>query len=211
MCPRCKKSTYKISLSEGLLRCTNCGLTDVGHFRAMKGWKTRRKSSKRAPIASRTHGKRLLGSVLVSWFLAVILAIPVFAFEGETMTYVRAQEDLEKVRVILQEILVDMKKEEPSKQLGIVHAGKVTAYNSVPEQTDDTPFETASGKRTRDGIVANNCLPFGTKVVIEGKTYEVEDRMNKRYGCEHYDIWMEEVPDARKFGMKRLDVVELID
>lgn len=103
MCPRCKKSTYKISLSEGLLRCKNCGLTDLGHFRALKGWKTRRKTLKTAP---RTHGKRLLGSVLVVWALGVILAIPAFAFES-TVEYKRAVQDLEKVRVIL----VDMKEQ----------------------------------------------------------------------------------------------------
>src|SRR5882724_9437368 len=42
----------------------------------------------------------------------------------------------------------------------------VTAYTSVPEETDDTPFITAMGTKTRDGIVATNMLPFGTKVKI---------------------------------------------
>src|SRR3989344_1044153 len=40
----------------------------------------------------------------------------------------------------------------------------ITAYSSTPDQTDDTPFITASGKQVADGIVANNLLPFGTKI-----------------------------------------------
>lgn len=83
----------------------------------------------------------------------------------------------------------------------------VTAYNSVPEQTDDTPFITASNTRTRDGVIATNFLPFGTVVrfpdIYGDKEFIVEDRMNSRYYY-HMDIWMEEVPDARSFGVQYL-------
>jgi len=41
-----------------------------------------------------------------------------------------------------------------------------TAYNSVPEQTDDTPFITASGSHVRMGVIAANFLPMGTLVKI---------------------------------------------
>lgn len=78
-----------------------------------------------------------------------------------------------------------------------------TAYNSLPEQTDSTPFITASGTQTRDGIVACNCLPFGTVIEIDGKFYEVEDRMNSRYTCDgiwKVDIWMEHYEDAKQYG-----------
>ena len=37
----------------------------------------------------------------------------------------------------------------------------LTAYSSSVDETDDTPFITASGKHVRDGIVATNFLPFG--------------------------------------------------
>ena len=40
----------------------------------------------------------------------------------------------------------------------------VTAYSSTPEETDDTPFITASNTRVRHGIVATNMLPFGTRI-----------------------------------------------
>ena len=69
----------------------------------------------------------------------------------------------------------------------------VTAYTSRPEETDSTPTITASNKEVYDGLVANNCLPFGTKVrfpnLFGDKVFTVDDRMNRRYGCEAFDVW----------------------
>ncbi|MBU4466828.1 hypothetical protein KKF47_02055, partial [Patescibacteria group bacterium] len=42
----------------------------------------------------------------------------------------------------------------------------ITAYSSTVWETDDTPFITAAGTQTRDGVIASNLLPFGTKVKI---------------------------------------------
>lgn len=89
----------------------------------------------------------------------------------------------------------------------------MTAYTSRPQETDSTPFITADGSHVRDGIVACNFLPFGTKVRIPSlfgdKIFEVHDRMNKRY---HYkmDFWMEDLYDARQFGVKyaHIEIVE---
>ena len=50
----------------------------------------------------------------------------------------------------------------------------LTAYNAVPEQTDDTPFETASGAYSNPEVVAARTgdladeLPFGTIIEIDG-------------------------------------------
>ncbi|MBI4598979.1 3D domain-containing protein [Candidatus Uhrbacteria bacterium] len=88
-----------------------------------------------------------------------------------------------------------------------------TAYNSLPGQTDDTPFITASGTHTRHGVVATNFLRIGTKVAFPdlypGEVFLVEDRMNPRYH-KRVDIWMEELADARNFGIKyvTLEVLE---
>lgn len=90
----------------------------------------------------------------------------------------------------------------------------ITAYSSTPEQTDDTPFITASGKRVADGIIANNMLPFGTKVRIPGlygdKVFIVEDRMHKRKGLYHADIWFPEYQQAKEFGAK-LTHIEVLE
>src|SRR3989344_4085984 len=55
-----------------------------------------------------------------------------------------------------------------------------TAYSSTIEQTDESPFVTASGSTVRNGIVANNGLKFGTKIRIPllygNRIFIVEDR-----------------------------------
>ena len=80
----------------------------------------------------------------------------------------------------------------------------VTAYNSLPNQTDSTPFHTADNTYVRDGLIAANFLPLGTRVkfpeLYGDKEFIVKDRMNPRY---HYkaDIWMEDYADAIDFGL----------
>jgi len=81
-----------------------------------------------------------------------------------------------------------------------------TAYNSMEGQTDSTPWITASGSRCRDGVIAANFLPIGTKVLIEGfgnKVFTVEDRMNRRFN-KRIDIWFATYNDARKFGIRKI-------
>jgi len=83
----------------------------------------------------------------------------------------------------------------------------VTAYSSTPDQTDSTPFITASGQRVRDGIIASNFLPFGTKVqfpqLFGSKIFEVEDRMHKKYSDNRVDIWFPDRASAEMFGVKK--------
>ncbi|MDP2930308.1 MAG: 3D domain-containing protein [bacterium] len=82
----------------------------------------------------------------------------------------------------------------------------VTAYSSTVWETDDTPFITAANTQTRDGIVASNLLPFGTKIRIPeyfgSKIFLVEDRMNERIGDFTIDIWFPSAWQARQFGVK---------
>jgi len=90
----------------------------------------------------------------------------------------------------------------------------VTGYSSVPSQTDSTPFITASGQKVRDGIIANNFLPFGAKVRIPAlfgdKIFEVQDRMHSRKGLNQVDIWFSSTAEAKSFGVKRtyIEIVE---
>lgn len=89
----------------------------------------------------------------------------------------------------------------------------VTAYSSSVNETDDTPFITASGERVRDGIVAANFLPFGTKIripeVFGNKIFVVKDRMATKH-AEKVDIWFETKELAKAFGKKKL-IVEVLD
>jgi 3D (Asp-Asp-Asp) domain-containing protein len=90
----------------------------------------------------------------------------------------------------------------------------VTAYSSDPRQTDSTPFITASGSKVKDGIVANNLLPFGTRIKIPeiygNKVFVVEDRMNWRKSHYQLDIWFPDYRQAKNFGAKRV-VVEILE
>lgn len=94
----------------------------------------------------------------------------------------------------------------------------MTAYNSDPAQTDDTPCITANGfnvcEHGVEDTIAANFLKFGTKVRIPelygDRIFVVRDRMNKRYS-DRVDIWMKEKVDARKFGVKvaKIEIVEV--
>lgn len=72
--------------------------------------------------------------------------------------------------------------EAPRASLAPVYEVAMTAYNAVPEQTDDSPFETASGAYSNPEIIAArsqdlaNELPFGTIIEIDGP-------LNKQNGC----------------------------
>jgi len=89
----------------------------------------------------------------------------------------------------------------------------ITAYSSTYDQTDDTPFVTACGTLVRDGIVATNFLPFGTKIKIPelfgDKIFIVEDRMNSRY-WHKIDIWFPDRGSAIEFGIKtaKIQIIE---
>ncbi len=90
----------------------------------------------------------------------------------------------------------------------------ITAYSSTVWETDETPFITASGSMVKDGIVANNILPFGTKIRIPelygDKIFVVEDRMHWSRSDYQLDIWFPENWQAKNFGAKRT-YVEILE
>ena len=90
----------------------------------------------------------------------------------------------------------------------------LTAYSSTPDQTDDTPFITASNTTVRDGVIASNFLAFGTKVQIPSlfgdKVFTVEDRMAKKHS-DKIDIWFLERNSAKRFGVVKDAEVVILD
>lgn len=91
----------------------------------------------------------------------------------------------------------------------------LTAYSSVPGETDDTPFVTASGGYVYSGVAAANFLSFGTRFKVPElfgeKIFTIEDRMHPRYnGQKVVDIWFPETATARNFG-KQLAKIEILD
>ena len=92
----------------------------------------------------------------------------------------------------------------------IIWVVTATAYSSTKDQTDSTPFITASGAHVRDGVVAANFLPFGTMVkmpeLFGDKIFVVEDRMNQRYQTGRIDVWFPDRGMAKEFGIKKVKI-----
>ena len=90
----------------------------------------------------------------------------------------------------------------------------ITAYSSSVWQTDSTPFITASNTEVRDGIIANNYLPFGTRIRIPeiygDKIFVVEDRMHRSKSKYQIDIWFSSYTEAKEFGAQR-SYIEILE
>ena len=93
--------------------------------------------------------------------------------------------------------------------------GLVTAYSSTVGQTDDRPFEAASGETVYDGMVANNKLPFGTKFRIPqlygDKILTVDDRMHRRKWDNQFDVWYDNYSEAKELGAKYGITIEVVE
>lgn len=95
------------------------------------------------------------------------------------------------------------------------YLSQVTVYNSVPEQTQGDPFITASGERVRDGIIAANCLPFGTRLrmpdMYGDKIFIVKDRLAADKSCFILDIWREQIEGSKSFGapITKIEIIEM--
>ncbi len=111
--------------------------------------------------------------------------------------------------IISQDALLAQNKIKPlSKNIKII----ITAYSSSVDETDDTPFITASGTFVRQGVAAANFLPIGTKIklpdVFGDRIFIIEDRMNRRFS-DRIDIWFDSKSGAKEFG-KQLSRVEVL-
>jgi 3D (Asp-Asp-Asp) domain-containing protein len=95
-----------------------------------------------------------------------------------------------------------------------------THYCNCKVCTNKTPADkgygiTASGKSAQEGTIALNWLPFGTKVIIDGKTYTVQDRGSKKlFGdkknhIKRLDIWCPSHREALKKGIRKNVMVVL--
>lgn len=98
---------------------------------------------------------------------------------------------------------------------------RATAYNSLAAQTDSTPFITATGTRTRPGVVALSrdllrVFPYGSRITVEdlsgkynhllrGRVFYVEDTMAARK-TNSIDIWMGTRSQALQFGARQVRI-----
>lgn len=107
---------------------------------------------------------------------------------------------------------------------------RATGYNSHVSQTDDSPHITATGTRTRFGIIAvsrdllDGELPYGSLVrlrdlgnyhngrgagrfqsLLDGQLFIVEDTMHARKR-QQVDVWFPELADALSWGVRAVEV-----
>lgn|SRR3990167_5561041 len=83
----------------------------------------------------------------------------------------------------------------------------VTAYTSLPEFTDSTPFIMANGEKVHYFAMAcPRKYAFGTIISGLGEDFTCEDRMNVRYTDEmnHFDIWLPTLKEAKEFGRQKV-------
>ncbi|AFZ68758.1 3D domain-containing protein [Deinococcus peraridilitoris] len=101
---------------------------------------------------------------------------------------------------------------------------RATAYNSEVGQTDSTPFITATGTRTRFGVIALSRdllakFPYGTRVRLEdmsgrynsllaGRVFIVEDTMAARKR-NSLDIWMSSRSQALQWGARNIRITAI--
>ena len=100
----------------------------------------------------------------------------------------------------------------PATELAISIEATVTAYSSSEDETDDRPWEMASGRTVYEGAIAcPSRFEFGTRIMIDETIYTCEDRMANRYRDGNYfDIWMGSKGDALQYGKQSLSVLVLL-
>ncbi|MEI6479478.1 MAG: hypothetical protein WCO21_01445 [bacterium] len=88
----------------------------------------------------------------------------------------------------------------------------ITAYTSSADECGNALGITKSGEPARDGIVACNFLPLGTRIKIPDlfgeKEFIVKDRMAKRKR-NFIDIWVSSKKRAFQIGRSRMRIVIL--
>jgi 3D (Asp-Asp-Asp) domain-containing protein len=119
-----------------------------------------------------------------------------------------------------------------SRRAGPSYFLKSTGYNSSVSQTDSTPRVTATGARTRFGVIALSrdmlrSIPYGSQVrledmgalgsgagrgrfdsMLQGVVFIVEDTMNKRIS-RTVDVWFHSRSTAMRWGKRQVKLTIL--
>ena len=100
---------------------------------------------------------------------------------------------------------------EPEPTIVSLGTYKITAYCGCAKCCGKTDGITASGTHVTAGrtIAAPPEIPFGTKLMINGHIYTVEDRGGAITG-KRIDIYFESHEEAERFGVQYIEVFKVI-
>lgn len=164
-------------------------------------------------ISLKKAKKVIMALVFILFFDFLMFPAPTLAAEIETNTdqgmIAGAESDINVENILINEEFNGRLPENPNQGIDWSKNVVVTAYNSEPGQTDDSPCITANNFNVCahgvEDTVAANFLPFGTKIKIPAlfgdKVFVVRDRMNRRFS-HRVDVWMTEKLNALRFGVK---------
>ena len=88
----------------------------------------------------------------------------------------------------------------------------ITAYNTVPEQTDNTPCISASGYNIcgrSDVVACPRSIPLGTWVIIDEDYYLCLDRLALKYDYRFDISFDKDIQGAKEFGKQIKEVIIL--
>lgn len=94
-----------------------------------------------------------------------------------------------------------------------ISTANITAYTASIAECGKEDGITASGELATEGItVAADHLPLGTKVLIDGNIYTVQDRFGGNYR-DRIDIYMESVSRAMEYGrqFKEIEIIKEVN
>jgi len=141
---------------------------------------------------------------LLLFFIIVGWALPLIIFDKQPKTKVKYAY-IERINILEKKVEVLQKRIDEINNI----TAKATAYNAVPEQTDNEPGINACRKNPRIGRVAVSQDLFykgwtcGKWIAIKGYgIFQIDDVMHKRKSCQ-VDIIKETKKQANKFGIKK--------
>lgn len=161
-----------------------------------------------ARISKQIHRQRLFEKIFIFLILASFLTL-LLPYHSAFASEIFSEKNRQNLGPFRQTVIYNPFKIETKLEVVYTRYISTSAYTSRVEETDASPFTTASGAIVYDGIVAANFLRFGTKVrfpeYFGDKVFEVQDRMNPRYYY-NVDIWMKDHAEAKIFGRRVLKI-----
>lgn len=127
---------------------------------------------------------------------------------------IKVEEQKEEKKETIKSQKQEIKPAEETYKSELVSLGiyKITAYCACEKCCGKTNGITASGTKVQAGrtIAAPKNFPFGTKLVINGHTYTVEDRGGAIQG-NRIDIYFDTHEEALQWGVKYLEVFKVVE